>query len=92
MPQIFKIGKYTIYFWSNEGNPIEPIHVYISEGRQTSNATKIWITSNGKCLLCNNNSNIPSRILRNIEDTIETRVDDVIAAWEKFFGELKFYC
>ena len=70
MPQIFKIGKYTIYFWSNEGNPLESVHVHISEGRQTPYATKIWITSNGKCLLCNNNSNIPNRILRNIEDTI----------------------
>ncbi|MBQ9487578.1 MAG: DUF4160 domain-containing protein, partial [Selenomonadaceae bacterium] len=87
MPQIFKIGKYTIYFWSNEGNPLESVHVHISEGRQTPYATKIWITSNGKCLLCNNNSNIPNRILRNIEDTIEARIDDIIDAWQKFFGE-----
>ena len=92
MPQIFKVGNYTIYFWSNEGNLIEPIHVHVSEGRQTAHATKIWITSNGKCLLCNNNSNISGRILRNIEDIIEARVDDIIDAWKKFFGEIKFYC
>lgn len=23
MPQIFKIGSYTVYFWSNEGKPLE---------------------------------------------------------------------
>ena len=27
MPQILRVGPYSIYFWSNEGKPIEPIHV-----------------------------------------------------------------
>lgn len=40
MPQIFKIGPYTIYFWSNENDPLEPIHVHVSE-RANPNATKI---------------------------------------------------
>ena len=25
MPQILRIGPYSIYFWSNEGDPLEPI-------------------------------------------------------------------
>lgn len=41
MPKIFKIGNYTVYFWSNEGIQPEPIHVHVTEGRPTSNATKI---------------------------------------------------
>ncbi len=65
MPQIFKIGPYTIYFWSNENDPLEPVHVHIAEGRATSNATKVWITSSGKAFLCNNNSHIPQKELRN---------------------------
>ncbi|MEY8325927.1 DUF4160 domain-containing protein [Lachnospiraceae bacterium 54-11] len=32
MPQIFRIGSYIIYFWSNENNPPEPVHVHIAEG------------------------------------------------------------
>ncbi|MED9926955.1 MAG: DUF4160 domain-containing protein [Roseburia inulinivorans] len=51
MPQIFRIVPYSIYFWSNESDPLEPIHVHISEGRATSNATKIWITSTGKTVI-----------------------------------------
>ncbi|WP_334299974.1 DUF4160 domain-containing protein [Anaerobutyricum soehngenii] len=31
MPQPLRIGPYNIYFWSNEGDPLEPIHVHISE-------------------------------------------------------------
>lgn len=42
MPQIFRIGSYLVYFWSNENDPLEPVHVHISEGRASANATKIW--------------------------------------------------
>ena len=42
MPQIFRVGPYSIYFWSNENNPLEPIHVHIAEGKATANATKVW--------------------------------------------------
>ena len=55
MPQVFKIAGYTVYFWVNENDPLEPVHVHISKGVPSPNATKIWITKNGKCLLCNNN-------------------------------------
>ena len=41
MPQIFKIGKYIIYFWSNEGNPREPVHIHIAEEFPQENATKV---------------------------------------------------
>ena len=27
MPQVFKIGSYWVYFWANENDPLEPIHL-----------------------------------------------------------------
>ena len=27
---------YLIYFWSNENNPVEPVHVHIVEGKPCS--------------------------------------------------------
>lgn len=71
MPQLLKVGPYSIYFWANENNPLEPIHVHISEGRATSNATKLWITSSGKTILCNNNSKIPDKVLRKLIRIVE---------------------
>lgn len=44
MPQVFKIGPYRIYFWSNEKDPLEPVHVHIVEGEPRKDATKVWIT------------------------------------------------
>ena len=66
MPRIFKIGGYLVYFWSNENSPLEPVHVHITEGKAGPNATKVWITSTGKTLLCHNNSEIPDRILKRL--------------------------
>lgn len=74
MPQIFRIGSYIIYFWSNEGNPLEPVHVHIVEGQASANATKVWITSSGKALLCNNNSRIPIDL--NVEKTEQINISN----------------
>lgn len=38
MPQIFRIGSYIVYFWSNEGIPLEPVHVHIAEGRASASS------------------------------------------------------
>lgn len=92
MPQIFKIAGYLVFFWTNEGDPSEPIHVHVIKGVPSGNSTKIWITKSGHCLLCNNNSQIPDRVLRNIMDVIEARSLDVINKWYDYFGDIKYYC
>lgn len=92
MPQVFKIGSYWVYFWSNENDPLEPIHVHIAEGKPKANGTKVWITSRGKCLLENNNSMIPDNILRNILRIIEARSDEIIDKWHIHFGQIDYYC
>ncbi len=92
MPQIFRLGPYWVYFWTNENKPLEPIHVHISEGKPSSNATKVWITKSGKCLLCHNKSQIPEKTLRNMMRMIEARSTEVIEKWLQYFGEISFYC
>ena len=92
MPQVFKIGSYWVYFWANENEPLEPVHVHVAQGAPGANATKIWITRAGKCDLSNNNSQIPPRVLRNIMAIIEARSAEVVAKWTSFFGEAHYFC
>ncbi len=92
MPQVFKIGGYWVYFWSNENDPLEPVHVHVAEGRPSPNGTKIWITKSKKCFVENNNSQIPEKVLKNIVRIIEARSDEVIEKWRDFFGEVRYYC
>ena len=92
MPQLLKIGPYIIYFWSNENNPLEPIHVHVAEGKATGNATKLWITSTGSVMVANNNSKIPSNILRNIIRIVEANSSEITEQWLEHFGEIKYFC
>lgn len=92
MPQVFKVGGYWVYFWANENDPLEPIHVHICMGAPRASATKVWITQAGKCYLCNNNSHIPSVTLNNILRVIEARSEEIIEKWVAFFGQVRFYC
>ena len=70
MPQLFKMGGYVVFFWSNEGMPAEPIHVHIAMTPGPA-ATKVWITHNGGALVANNSSKIPSNNLKTSEDSIK---------------------
>lgn len=92
MPQIFKIGSYVVYFWMNENDPLEPVHVHVAEGVPSPNATKIWITRSGKCLLCHNNSKIAAKKLKYIQEIIEARSEEIIYKWFETFGEISYYC
>ena len=92
MPQIFRIGPYIVYFWSNENNPLEPVHVHIAEGRATANGTKVWITRSGKALICNNNAKIPVPVLRDLLRVIEANSGDIIQKWLAHFGQIEYYC
>ena len=92
MPQIFRIGSYIVYFWSNESEPLEPIHVHVAEGKAIANATKIWITSTGKAILCNNNSKIPEKILKNIIRIIEANSESINEQWIEHVGEIRYFC
>ena len=69
MPNLFTIGSYKVFFWSNEND--EPIHVHIADHNPKANSTKVWITKRGRTLVCNNNSQIPSKDLRKLLVFIE---------------------
>lgn len=93
MPQVFKVGSYLVYFWINEGRPLEPIHVHIAEGVPTAKGVKVWITKSGKCLLSVPGDNqIPINKLRIVLDVIEARHEMIEAKWRDTFGEIEYYC
>lgn len=92
MPQVFKIGVYSVYFWSNENRPLEPIHVHVSVGRPSENGTKIWLTRAGHCIVAHNRSKIPERILSRIKMVLESRNKDIVSKWLETFGEITYFC
>lgn len=91
MPQVFRISGFLVYFWSNEGDPLEPVHFHVTDGAPSQNATKVWMTKSGHCLLCDK-GNIPDAKLRKIMEIAEARHQTIIDKWYDFFGEITYYC
>ena len=92
LPSLFTVSGYKVYFWSNEGG--EPIHVHVAKGRSVPNATKIWLTTSGGCILASNGSNISSRELHELMEFISAQFFLICSEWKKFFitDDIKFYC
>jgi len=92
LPSLFHIGKYIVYFWSNENN--EPIHVHIGIGKPSPNATKIWITSVGGCIVANNNGKISQHDLNTVMEIISAQFFFICSEWKRHFcvNDIKFYC
>lgn len=43
MPVIFRFKGYRFLFFSNEGDPLEPLHIHVQKGESIA---KFWITPN----------------------------------------------
>ena len=91
MPELFRHLGYKIYFWSNENQPLEPLHVHISKGKLQENATKLWIFKSGDSYLVHNKSRIPDHEIRKIQKAIKKNVEDIVAIWQEHFGSISFY-
>ena len=78
MPLVLRIDRYCVFFWANEGEPLEPVHVHVSEGHPVPHATKIWLLASGHCRLCSNGSRIPEPALRNIMRVLEAYHEEIV--------------
>ena len=92
LPNLFTVSGYKVYFWSNENN--EPIHVHVSKGKPVPNATKIWITRSGGCVLAGNGSHIPKKQLMELMEFISAQYFLICAVWKEHFAteSIKYYC
>ena len=92
VPSLFRIGGYLVFFWSNENG--EPIHVHIAKGKPSPNATKIWLTCTGQCVVANNDSRIPQSDLKELLDVISAQFFMICRKWKEHFcvEEIQFFC
>ena len=92
MPNLFRVGNYLVFFWSNENG--EPIHVHITDSKPSANSTKIWITQAGGCVVANNASRIPQHELNKLLEIISAQFFLICRRWKEHWkvDEIKFFC
>jgi len=91
LPKLFKIGRYVVFFWSNEDS--EPIHVHIGIVTPSQNSTKVWLTKHGGCIVAHNKSRIPRSDLNELLEVIQDNFFFICSEWKTHFkaDTIRFY-
>ncbi|SKA73140.1 protein of unknown function [Eubacterium uniforme] len=85
MPKVFDVFGFSFYFFSDESEPLEPVHVHVSK-RNSSSSSKFWINSDGTIEMEHNHAGYKSNDLKRIMNTIRDYQEEYIEYWEEYFG------
>ena len=81
MPVVFRYHGYRFFFFCNEGNPIEPLHIHI---RKAENIAKFWLDP--KVSLAHSYGFKASE-LRTLLNVVEQNKDKIREAWDEHFNQ-----
>lgn len=80
MPTIFRFDGFRFFFYSNEGDPREPVHVHVmGEGGEA----KFWLRPE---VTVARSAGLDARTLRRLAQVVEGRRDEIERAWDEHFG------
>jgi hypothetical protein len=79
MPVVFRHKGFRFLFFSNEGNPREPVHIHaVKDGIDA----KFWLQP----VRVAYNDGFDAKTLRELVQVIESHVNDIERAWDEHFG------
>jgi len=79
MPKLFEWSGYKFFFFSNEGNPLEPCHVHIRKGDATA---KFWLVPEIRLAKAYSMS---SQELKRLEGVVLQNSERIKEKWNEYF-------
>ena len=80
MPVVFRWNGYRFHFFSNEGDPREPIHIHVTRAPATA---KFWLHSDVNVAY---NKGFRRQELSQLIVIVEARRDEIEGAWNDHFA------
>ena len=80
MPTVFRHDGFRFFFYSNEGDPREPVHIL---GMQAEGTAKLWTRPD---VTVADSSGFDARTLRRLIGVVEENRDVIERAWHEYFG------
>lgn len=77
MPTVLRIGRFRLFFFSNESQ--EPAHIHVKAG---DDEAKFWLAP--VHLAANHGFN--GRELKEIQHLVEEHREDLVEAWDEYFS------
>ena len=82
MPVVLRYKSYKLFFYSNEGNPREPLHIHIHI-RKGEAVAKYWIEPEVKLV---SSYGMTSSELAELAGLVSDNREIIERAWHEFFG------
>jgi len=79
MPVVFRSGGFKFFFYSNEGDPREPVHIHV---RGADGVAKFWVKPVG----LDPSDGYDARVLRELESLVKNRAALIERTWHEYFG------
>ena len=79
MPKIFEWEGFKFFFFSNEGNPLEPCHIHVRKGEKIA---KFWILYE---IFIDSSWGMSSKELKELEEQIIENRKLIEEKWNEFF-------
>ena len=80
MPTVFRHDGYRFFFYSNEGDPREPIHIHVMKG---GGEAKFWLTPD---VSLDRSAGFSAKDLRYLAGVVAANTDRIERAWHDHFG------
>ncbi|MBA0211958.1 DUF4160 domain-containing protein [Pectobacterium punjabense] len=80
MPVILRFRGFTFFFYSNEGNPLEPAHIHV---RGSGAEAKFWLMPEVELA---RNDGFNARVLKDLSEIIDTNKASFLEAWNDYFS------
>lgn len=80
MPVVLRREGFRFLFYSNEGDPREPAHIHVQQGRDEA---KFWLTPTVSLAY---NDGLNARTLNRVQRMIEEHHDVLEGAWHEYFA------
>ena len=80
MPVVFRYKSFRFFFYSNEGNPREPLHVHV---RGNGCEAKLWLEPMVRVA---DSDGFDARTLRELVEAAEANLDLIRRSWNEHFG------
>ena len=80
MPVVFRYDGFRFFFYSDEGNPREPMHVHVRKGECEA---KFWLTPDVQFAY---SFGFNARTLRSLTKIIESNKEIMEGAWNEYFS------
>lgn len=80
MPVILRFKGYRFFFYSNEGNPLEPAHIHV---RSTDGEAKFWLVPDVSLA---RNDGFNARDLKELVGVVEQNSTMFVEAWNEYFS------